>query len=179
MKNGNISLTTKLIKEKESLEEIVKTARGKSGQLIVGDSVETFKYNLSDCCNPIPGDKVFGFITEEEIKIHRVNCPNAIQLMSNYSYQVVRAKWTDHELLTFLVGLRLTGIDEIGMVNSITTVISSELNVNIRSMNFESTDGIFEGNIMVYVDNTLHLDSMIKKLKKIVGMDTVLRLDVK
>ena len=99
--------------------------------------------------------------------------------MSNYSYQVVRAKWTDHELLTFLVGLRLTGIDEIGMVNSITTVISSELNVNIRSMNFESTDCIFEGNIMVYVDNTLHLDSMIKKLKKIVGMDTVLRLDVK
>ena len=99
--------------------------------------------------------------------------------MSNYSYQVVRAKWTNQELIAFLVGLRLTGIDEIGMVNNVTKVISSDLNINIRSINFESNDGIFEGNIMLYVDNTQHLKSMIKELKKVKGMNTVSRLDVK
>ncbi|HEV7230890.1 MAG TPA: ACT domain-containing protein, partial [Bacteroidia bacterium] len=127
----------------------------------------------------IPGDDVFGFITiNEGIKIHRVNCPNALQLMSNYAYRVVKAKWSQ-ELLSFLAGIKVSGIDEMGIVNNITKVISNELNVNMRSISFDTNDGTFEGTIMVFVHDTKHLTDLMNKLKKVPGVLNVKRIDSK
>ncbi|HNQ00156.1 MAG TPA: TGS domain-containing protein, partial [Bacteroidia bacterium] len=121
--------------EPQSLEQIVKTVRGSSDLLVLDENLDKIDYKLSPCCSPIPGDDVFGFITiNEGIKIHRVSCPNAIQLMSNYAYRIVKAKWTNQQQIAFLAGIRMTGIDEVGVVNKISKVISSELKVNMRSI---------------------------------------------
>lgn len=150
---------------------------GKKDELLIGDDQEKLDYTLAKCCNPIPGDDVFGFITiNEGIKIHRVNCPNAIQLMSNYAYRIVKAKWTSQETISFLAGIKVTGIDDMGIVNNITKIISSELHVNMRSISFDSHDGIFEGNIMVFVHDTNHLTNLIRNLKKVRGVKTVERI---
>ncbi|MFL5763470.1 MAG: RelA/SpoT family protein [Bacteroidia bacterium] len=162
----------------QSLEQMVAAARGKTDMLVIGENLQKIDYKLSPCCTPIPGDDVFGFITiNEGIKIHRVNCPNAIQLLSNYAYRVVKAKWTSQELISFLSGIRITGIDEVGLVNNITKIISSELNVNMRSISFDTNDGTFEGTVMVFVHDTNHLTELMKKLKKVNGVLTVTRVD--
>ncbi|MEI6019947.1 MAG: bifunctional (p)ppGpp synthetase/guanosine-3',5'-bis(diphosphate) 3'-pyrophosphohydrolase [Bacteroidota bacterium] len=162
------------------LEELVTSARGKTDMLVIGDDLQKLDYNLAPCCNPIPGDDVFGFITVGEgIKIHRVNCPNAIKLLSNYAYRVVKAKWVNDQLISFLAGLKITGTDELGIVNNITKVISNENNVNMRSINFDTDDGLFEGTIMVYVHDTKHLNHLIENLKKVKGINKVLRVDEK
>lgn len=162
----------------QSLEQMVSAARGKSDLLVLGENLKKIDYKLSPCCNPIPGDDVFGFITiNEGIKIHRVNCPNAVQLLSNYAYRVVKAKWTSQELISFLAGIRITGIDEVGLVNNITKVISNELNVNMRSISFDTNDGTFEGTVMVFVHDTDHLTELMKNLKKVNGVLSVRRMD--
>lgn len=161
-----------------SLEQLVKNVRGSSDNLVIGENLERIDYKLSPCCNPIPGDDVFGFITVNEgIKIHRVSCPNATRLMSNYAYRIVKAKWTNQQQIAFLAGVRITGLDDVGVVNKISKVISSELKVNMRSISIESNDGIFEGKIMLFVNDTTHLDKLIKKLKEIHGILTVGRID--
>lgn len=173
-KSGRI----KKVENTQSLEQLVTAARGKLDMLVIGEDLQKIDYKLSPCCTPIPGDDVFGFITiNEGIKIHRVNCPNAIQLLSNYAYRVVKAKWTSKELISFLSGIKITGIDEVGLVNNITTIISNELNVNIRSLNFDTNDGTFEGTLMVFVHDTTHLTELMKKLKKVNGVLTVTRID--
>lgn len=155
----------------------VSDLKGKKDELLIGDDQEKLDYTLAKCCNPIPGDDVFGFITiNEGIKIHRVNCPNAIQLMSNYAYRIVKAKWTSQETISFLAGIKVTGIDDMGIVNNITKVISNELHVNMRSLSFDSHDGIFEGTIMVFVHDTNHLTNLIRNLKKAKGVKTVERI---
>jgi guanosine-3',5'-bis(diphosphate) 3'-pyrophosphohydrolase len=162
----------------QSLEQMVTAARGKSDMLVIGENLQKIDYKLSPCCTPIPGDDVFGFITiNEGIKIHRVNCPNAIQLLSNYAYRVVKAKWTSQELISFLSGIKISGIDEVGLVNNITKIISNELNVNMRSISFDSHDGTFDGTVMVFVHDTNHLTELMKKLKKVNGVLTVTRVD--
>ncbi len=164
--------------EPQSFDAIVKNIRGSSDMLVIGDTMEKIDYKLSPCCSPIPGDDVFGFITiGEGIKIHRTNCPNAIQLMSNYGYRIVKAKWTSQQQISFLAGIQITGIDEVGVVNHITKVISNELKVNIRSISIESNDGIFEGIIMLYLQDTNHLETLTKKLKNLKGILTVTRID--
>lgn len=146
--------------------------------LLIGDDFQKLDYTLSACCNPIPGDDVFGFVTVNDgIKIHRTNCPNASKLMANYGYRIVKAKWTSQQELAFLTGLRIVGIDDVGLVNRITTVISQDFKINIRSITIGSNQGIFEGSIMVYVNNTEHLDSLIKKLKQIKGITGITRFD--
>ncbi|HRH11618.1 MAG TPA: bifunctional (p)ppGpp synthetase/guanosine-3',5'-bis(diphosphate) 3'-pyrophosphohydrolase [Bacteroidia bacterium] len=166
--------------EAPKLEQLVTNARGSSNMLVIGDDLQKLDYKLSPCCNPIPGDDVFGFITVSEgIKIHRVNCPNAIKLLSNYAYRVVKAKWNNEQLISFLAGIKITGTDELGIVNNITKVISSENNVNMRSINFDTEDGIFEGTIMVYVHDTKHLSHLLDKLKKVKGVRRVERIDEK
>lgn len=169
-------------KEKEEktpqLENLVADLNGKPAQLLIGDNMEKLDYTLSKCCNPIPGDDVFGFITiNEGIKIHRVNCPNAVQLLSKHAYRVVKAKWTSKESIAFLAGLKITGIDEVGIVNNITKVISNELHVNMRSISFDGHDGTFEGTVMVYVHDTQHLNNLVNNLKKVKGVHTVTRMD--
>ncbi|MGJ1267973.1 RelA/SpoT family protein [Sphingobacterium spiritivorum] len=148
--------------------------------LLIGDDLQEVDYTLAPCCNPIPGDDVFGFLTVNDgIKIHRTSCPNASKLMANYGYRILKAKWTSSTSsnVSFLTGLRIVGIDDVGLVNKITTVISQEFKVNIRSLSISSNEGIFEGNIMVFVNDTDQLDNLIKNLKHISGITGVTRYE--
>ena len=165
-------------KIEKKIEELVTNVRGSSDMLVIGDDMQKLDYGLSPCCTPIPGDDVFGFITiNEGIKIHRVNCPNAVKLLSNYAYRVVKAKWNNDHLISFLAGIKIMGTDEIGLVNNITKIISSQLNINMRSINFDTEDGIFEGTIMVFVHDAKHLNTLIENLIKVKGVTNVIRID--
>jgi guanosine-3',5'-bis(diphosphate) 3'-pyrophosphohydrolase len=165
--------------ESEQLQSIVRNIKTKdSDVLLFGEDLQKIDYKLANCCNPIPGDDVFGFVTVSDgIKIHRTNCPNAAKLMANYGYRIVKAKWTKQLELAFLTGLRITGIDDVGLINKLTTVISNDFKVNIRSITVDSDNGIFEGSIMVYVNDTEHLDNLIKKLNQVKGITSVIRFD--
>ena len=170
--------TEKQDKKAPTFEHIVKEIRGKNDMLVIGDDMDKIDYRLAPCCTPIPGDEVFGFVTVDEgIKIHKTNCPNAIDLMSNYAYRIVKARWTSQQQIAFMAGLRVNGIDDVGIVNSITRIISNELNVNMRSISFDSMDGVFEGNIMVFVQDTNHLTELIEKIKGVKGVTSVMRVD--
>jgi GTP pyrophosphokinase len=165
-------------KEERRLEEIVAEIRGaKGGTFTIGDELQSMEYKLSPCCHPIPGDDVFGFITPEGIRIHRVNCPNAVQLMSNFAMRIVKARWKGKDSVEFLAGIQFSGIDAVGIVNRITTIISHENNVNMRSINFESKDGIFEGKVMAYVHDAEHLHSLVEKLRSVPEVRRVERID--
>lgn len=167
------------IKE-DKIEELVTNVRGGNGSemLVIGDDVQRLDYELSPCCSPIPGDDVFGFVTPNKgITIHRVNCPNAVKLLSNYAFRVVKAKWNNDRLISFLAGLKIQGTDELGLVNNLTKVISSQLNINMRSISFDTEDGIFEGTIMVYVHDAKHLNHLMDNIKKVKGVTQVTRID--
>lgn len=168
-----------LINTKKDFEREISKVRGMNADmLLIGEDMEKIDYTLAKCCNPIPGDDVFGFVTVNEgIKIHRTTCPNAIELMSNYGYRIIKAKWTPQQELAFLAGLRIQGSDRVGIVNDITKVISNELKVNMRSITVESEDGIFEGKIIVYVNDTKHIETLKSKLLKIQGVIKVSRFD--
>jgi GTP pyrophosphokinase len=174
---GTTSIVLPKTENSRSFDEVVKEVRGKNDLLILDEKLQKLDYQISECCNPIKGDDVFGFLTDDKkILIHRTNCPNAIQLMSNFAYRIVKAKWTNSEKISFLAGIKITGTDDVGIVNNITNVISSEYNVNMRSISFETNDGIFEGTIMVFVQDTNHLTELIKKLKKVLGVVKVFRI---
>ncbi|GGH24231.1 bifunctional (p)ppGpp synthetase/guanosine-3',5'-bis(diphosphate) 3'-pyrophosphohydrolase [Sphingobacterium alkalisoli] len=147
--------------------------------ILIGDDYQKIDYTLAPCCNPIPGDDIFGFLTVNDgIKIHRTSCPNASKLMANYGYRILKAKWASSQHDTaFLTGIRIIGIDDVGLVNQLTTVISQEFKVNIRSLSISSNEGIFEGNIMVHVNNTEQLDNLIKHLKQVTGITSVTRYE--
>jgi len=181
VKAGRLHLPKlKSIADERPLEEVVAEIRGgdKNAALVLGDDLKKIDYQLSTCCNPIAGDDVFGFISPDEgIKIHRVNCGNAVQLMSNFAYRVVKARWKGKDTVEFLAGIRFSGIDDVGLVNKITTIISHEHNVNMRAISFESNDGIFAGKVMVYVHDTDHLNALMEKLKRVRGVRSVERVD--
>jgi GTP pyrophosphokinase len=149
----------------------------KFDQLVFGKEEEKLDYTLAKCCNPIPGDIVFGFITVSEgIKIHKLNCPNAIQMQSSYNYRIISAKWVDSSQRDFKSELKITGIDTIGLVNEVTKVISTNLHIDMKSVHFDSNDGLFSGNIVVVVKNKSILDNLVKKIKNINGIDKVTRV---
>lgn len=146
--------------------------------LIIDDKISKIDYTLASCCNPIPGDEIFGFVTiNEGIKIHRVNCPNAVHLLSKYSYRVVKSKWTRASEVSFLAGIRITGLDDVGIISGISKVISNDLKVNMRSISVVSNDGMFEGTIMVFVNDTKHLDTLMQQLLQVKGVLKVNRFD--
>jgi GTP diphosphokinase / guanosine-3',5'-bis(diphosphate) 3'-diphosphatase len=180
-KDGRLHLPkVKRTVEERTLEEVVAEMRGgdKNTPLLIGDDLHKGEYKLSSCCNPIAGDDVFGFITMDDgVKIHRVNCPNAVQLMSNFAYRIVKARWKGKDTVEFLAGIKFSGIDDVGLVNKITTIISHEHNVNMRAISFESHDGIFEGKVMAYVHDTDHLSALMEKLKRVRGVKSVERVD--
>ncbi len=158
---------------------MLKKVKGpESDVLLIGEDLQKIDYTLAACCNPIPGDDVFGFVTVNEgIKIHRTNCPNAAQLMANYGYRIVKAKWNRQQELSFLTGLRIVGIDDVGLINSLTKVISNDFHVNIRSITVDTNDGIFDGTIKVFVNDKEHLDNLIKNLLDVKGITGVTRFD--
>jgi guanosine-3',5'-bis(diphosphate) 3'-pyrophosphohydrolase len=163
----------------DQVQGLMRSIKAKdSDMLLIGEDLQKIDYKLANCCNPIPGDDVFGFVTVSDgIKIHRTNCPNAAKLMANYGYRIVKARWTNQQELAFLTGLRITGIDDVGLINKLTTVISNDFKVNMRSITVDSDNGIFEGSIMVYVNDTEHLDNLIKRLKTVNGVTAVTRFD--
>ena len=135
-------------------------------------------YSLGKCCNPIPGDKVMGFVdSNKSIVIHKTTCQTAIKLMSSYGDRILSAKWTVHRVQSFLTHIKVNGIDRIGIVNDITRIISEELSVNMRSIYFDSLNGVFEGNIDLYVHNLSDLEHLMSKLKKIKSVNSVVRVD--
>ena len=145
--------------------------------IVFGKEEERLNYTLANCFNPIPGDKVFGFVTiNDGIKVHKKNCPNAVSLQSNYAYRIMSAKWIDSTQRTFTSQIKLSGIDNLGLVNDITKLISGNLNVNMKSISFSSDDGLFNGKITVEVKNQTMLKKLMDKLKKINGIDKVTRI---
>lgn len=165
--------------EGQHIEALLNKVKGpESDVLLIGEDLQKIDYTLANCCNPIPGDDVFGFVTVNEgIKIHRTNCPNAAQLMANYGYRVVKAKWNRQQELTFLTGLRIVGIDDVGLINNITKVISNDFKVNMRSITVDTNDGIFDGSIKIFVNDKEHLDNLIKNLLEVKGVTGVTRFD--
>ena len=159
-------------------EKKVITTQGKGEALLIGDEQQKVDYSLAICCNPIPGDEVFGFITVNEgIKIHRTNCPNAQELLSKYAYRVMKARWRNAESVQFEVGLKFSGIDDVGIVQNITNIISTDMNVNMRAISFEANHGIFQGKVIVLVHDTKHLSSLTERLKAVEGVLTVDRIE--
>jgi len=151
----------------------------KDAELIIfGESSDRIVYNLANCCKPIPGDDVFGFVTTGKgLTIHRTNCPNAAKLMANYGHRVVKTKWAKNKEISFLTGLKIVGLDDVGVIHKITNLISGELKININAMTIEAKEGLFHGNVRVYVHDKEELDELVLRLKKLPGIETVDRYD--
>ncbi len=145
--------------------------------LVFGQEEDKLNYKLSRCCNPIPGDKVFAFLSANDgLKVHKKDCPNAIQLQSNYAYRIMSAKWIDSTQEEFTVDIKITGIDNLGLVNEITNIISDNLHVNMRNLNFSAEGGTFTGKITLVVKNNTILKKLMGSLKQIGGIDKVTRV---
>lgn len=152
----------------------------KDNELIIfGESSDRILYSLANCCKPIPGDDVFGFIsTGKGLIIHRTNCANATRLLSSYGHRGVKTKWAKNKEISFLTGLKITGLDDVGVIHKITNLISGELKININAITVEAKEGIFEGNIKIYVHDKDELDILLQKLKDLPGIQAVQRYDV-
>jgi GTP pyrophosphokinase len=157
----------------------VKHKQHKDAELIIfGESSDKIMYTLANCCKPIPGDDVFGFVTTGEgLKIHRTTCPNATRLIANYAHRVVKTKWAKNKEISFLTGLKIIGLDDVGVIHKITNLISGEMKVNISAMTIEAKDGIFEGNVKVFVHDKDELDNLVEELLNLPGIERVDRYD--
>lgn len=170
------------VKEQKTETKVYEEGKQKAGKgpelIIFGESSDKIKYKLAQCCQPIPGDDVFGFVTSGEgLKVHRTDCPNAAQLLAHYGHRVVKTKWAKNKEISFLTGVRILGLDEVGMIQKITNVISSDLNMNMRSISIETKDGVFDGTIMVYVHDREELDVLCQKLSAVDGVNKIVRLE--
>lgn len=162
---------SKIVSEKEEVTS-------NFDSLVFGKDEQTLDYTLSKCCNPIPGDKVFGFVTiNEGIKVHKNNCPNAISLQSNYAYRIMPAKWIDSTQQEYKITLKFSGIDKKGIANNITRIVSNSIDTYIYGINITGDDGVFEGNITIGVKNKVQVNNLIDKMKKIDGVQKVDRVN--
>lgn len=177
-KQAKIEIDNKAFIDAKSFEKEIKKVKGVD-TLFIGDDLQEIDFTLARCCNPIPGDDVFGFLTVNEgIKIHRNSCPNAQQLLSQYGNRVIKARWSSQVAKAFVATIHLDGIDRMGMIQDISKVISSELHINMRSLAVDTNDGIFTGDIKLYVQDTRHLETLMKQLGEIEGVHQVTRVDV-
>lgn len=167
--------------EGKAIDQDISTLKGRYNDiLLIGEDMDVVDYKLAKCCTPIPGDDVFGFVSVNEgIKIHRTNCKNAPELLSHHGNRVVKAKWTSQHEVAFLTGLKILGTDRVGLINDVTKIISEELKVNMSSMSIHTDTGIFEGEIMLYVNDTRHLEQLIERLRGVEGVEKVSRFDSK
>lgn len=151
----------------------------KDAELIIfGESSDKIQYTLAACCKPIPGDDVFGFVTQGEgLKIHRTTCPNAARLMANYGHRVVKTKWAKNKEISFLTGLKIIGLDDVGVIHKITNLISGEMKFNIAAMTIEASEGIFRGNMKIFVHDKDELDELVVRLINLPGIEKVDRYD--
>jgi GTP diphosphokinase / guanosine-3',5'-bis(diphosphate) 3'-diphosphatase len=165
-----------LVEEKASAG--VKKDKKDNELIIFGESSDKIMYSLANCCKPIPGDDVFGFVTQGEgLKIHRTNCPNAARLLANYGHRVVKTKWVKNKEISFLTGIKIIGLDDVGVINKITNLISGTLKININALTIEAKEGLFEGNVKVYVHDKDELDDLVSNLKALPGIESVERYD--
>ena len=149
----------------------------KYDMLVFGNDEEKLEYKLSPCCNPIQGDTVFGFLTiNDGIKVHKINCPNSLSLQSNYAYRIINAKWIDSTEQDFTVKINISGIDTFGLANNITKVISDNMNVNMKKLNFETNSGVFSGSITMSVNSNNYAIKVMDKIKKLNGVEKVKRI---
>ncbi len=169
----------KIIEHKPEYNPNQPVAGKKDTELIIfGESSDRIVYNLANCCKPIPGDDVFGFITTGKgLTIHRTNCPNAAKLLANYGHRVVKTKWAKNKEISFLTGVKIVGMDDVGVVNKITNLISGELKINIAALTIEAKEGLFQGNIRLYVHDREELDELVLSLKSLPGIESVERYD--
>ena len=161
---------------KDIEERLSRVRKTDSDLLLLGEDLDIIDYKFAKCCNPIAGDDVFGFVTVSDgIKIHRTTCPNAAELLSNYGYRIIKAKWASSRKHSFEATLSIIGTDRMGLISDVSNIISEELKVNMRSLSINTEGGIFEGNIRLYVEDTSHLDKLVKKLEKVNGVVKVSR----
>jgi GTP pyrophosphokinase len=145
---------------------------------ILKEDPEESNYTLAKCCNPIPGDDVVGYISDDEhIIIHKRNCPEALKIMSQQGDKIITAEWTKFKRLSYLSRIKLSGFDRVGVVNEITTIISKLNNINMRTVHFDTHDGIFEGELYLYIHSVQDLNELIVQLKKIKGIDMIERIE--
>lgn len=150
----------------------------KKATLQIGDDFKGFDYQMAKCCSPIPGDNVFGFITVSSgIKIHRFNCPNAVNMMSKMAYRCIKARWKSDDMVERIAALKIIGIDQFGLVNKLTEIISNQININMKSISFDTNDGVFEGRIKVLVYDTEHLEQLTREFEQVEGVKRVVRWD--
>ena len=169
----------KPVQDEEEYTERVSSPDKNTELVIFGESSSQFPYEFAKCCAPIPGDDVVGFISINGIiKIHRTNCNNVINLMSKYGYRIVKTKWTSSKAPAFLTGIFINGIDDIGVINKITNIISGEMKVNMQSMALESNNGIFEGTFKVFVKDQNQLGKLLNRLQSLEGILSVNRIEV-
>ena len=148
----------------------------KYDQLVFGNEDERLDYTLSNCCRPLPGDKVFGFVTiNEGIKVHKSDCKNALSLQSKFAYRILKSKWIDSTQHDYTSTIQIVGIDNIGLVNKITTIISDNLSINMRKMSFDTEGDVFKGSITLRVKNKKIIDKLIQRIKKIKGVYKAVR----
>jgi len=159
--------------------ETTRAPSKKDAELIIfGESSDRIVYTLANCCKPIPGDDVFGFVSSGKgLIIHRTNCPNAARLLSHFGHRVVKTKWAKNKEISFLTGIKIIGLDDVGVINKITNLISGELKININALTIEAKDGLFEGNIRVYVHDKDELEELVDRLLKLPGIERVDRYD--
>ena len=154
----------------------IKSEKDSEKVIVFNEDDEVLDYKMAVCCNAIPGDLIFGFLTVVDgIKVHRSDCPNSIQLRSNYAYRVLKAKWISKGDIDFVASINIKGIDSVGLMNKITQIISNQMHVNIKSINISSDDGIFEGVITLKVHNVTFLKELTTKLKKIKAISSITR----
>ena len=164
----------------EKIDYIPNQATGKKDAelIIFGESADKIVYHLANCCKPIPGDDVFGFVTTGKgLTIHRTNCPNAARLLASYGHRVVKTKWAKNKEISFLTGIKIIGLDDVGVVNKITNLISGELKINIGALTIEAKEGLFQGNIRLYVHDREELDKLVQSLMDLPGIESVERYD--
>lgn len=177
--NGVLKNAVKVKTKEKHERHVYSKINKKEDTIIIGEDFKNIQYQMAQCCNPLPGDEIFGFITiNEGIKVHRTNCPNAENLMSKMDYRCIKARWKSQELIERLAAIKINGIDSIGLVNRLTEIISNQHNVNMKSISFETDDGIFEGRIKVMVYDTEHLEQLMRKFEQVDGVQRVIRWDL-
>ena len=175
--NQNTQKETESAEKFELADETAELLKNNEDVLVIDQNLKGIDFSLSKCCSPIYGDPIFGFVTVNGgIKIHREDCPNAPELRKRFGYRVVKAKWSGKGGANYSITLRIIGHDDIGIVNNITNVLSKEEKVVMRSINIDSHDGLFSGNLVVLIEDTSKLNVLIKKLKNIKGVKQIIRL---
>lgn len=167
-----------LIIHKEFKPSLSPEEISKNTELVIFGESNMIPYEFAKCCAPIPGDDVVGFLSiNGMVKIHRTSCPNMLNLMSKYGYRIVKTRWTNPRKPEFLTGILINGLDDIGLMNNITQIISGELKLNMKSLSIESKDGIVEGTIYIYIQDQDQLNELINKLKQLQGIISVNRIE--